>query len=290
MKRKPSVRVLLFIAGIWSASCTSAISTTQSAETLRTGQAQVSIANNVAIPASRVIAAYDQAKSVARKLADDVNYKPTEQDKQDYLGAAIGLALSPPGVAADFMIRYGVADHLDAGLRYSTSGIHVDLKYQFLDAAGWHGAVSLGVRHHMFSGLIFDLLEYIDIKDFSRNDVEIPLLVGRSFGHRGLRKLRNATSNSANSLLSGRYWFGPKFIASKTTIDANLMRFDTSLTISDTFTYVGGVAGGSIGLRGLELFAEITAMHLNANVNVLGQQRQLGGVVVMPSIGLQAAF
>ena len=78
------------------------------------------------------------------------------------------------------MVRYGLADKFDAGLRWTTTGIHADGKYQFLDhASGWDGAISLGVSHHFFDGFVFDVLEFLKIEDFSRNDIEIPLIFGK---------------------------------------------------------------------------------------------------------------
>jgi hypothetical protein len=279
-----SLSTVIFLTG-----CTSAISTTQSAETLKPGQFQVSAATNVAIPASRVIDAYDKAKTLGKKLLADSNYQPTEQEKQDYLSAAIGLALSAPGIAPDFMARYGVADNVDVGLRYSTTGLHGDVKLQFLDAAGWHGAVSLGFQHHIYSGIIFDLLEYIDVKDFSRNDIELPVLFGRSFGYRGLRRSAG-DANVSGVKMSGRIWFGPKYILSRTKIDAKLTNIDASLQTSENFSYLGGTLGGAVGISGLEAFVEVTTMYLDAKATILDQRRQLGGIVVMPTIGVQAAF
>ena len=270
--------IITFVSG----ACASAISTTQSAETLAPGHVMVSAGNNVSIPASRIVDTLDAASNLEEKLRADPNYQFTDQERATYEDAVLGLALNQPGVAADFMVRYGIAKHLDAGLRYSTTGVHLDAKYQFLDRrpSGWHGAVSLGVRRHVFSGLIFDVLEKVDIKDFSRTDLELPLLFGRSFR----QKIGGGLA------LSGRTWFGPKLILSKVSVDAKLGAVDETLSLNERMYYLGGVAGGSFGLSPIELFAELTVMNLVAKPTIANRQRDLGGVMIMPTVGIQARF
>lgn len=93
------------------------------------------------------------------------------------------------------MVRYGLFDNFDAWLRRTTAGIHADGKYQFLNSSsGWDGSVSVRVSHHSFNGTTFDVLKNVDIEEFSRNDVEVPLLFGKKLG------------------LCGRSWGGPKYI------------------------------------------------------------------------------
>lgn len=267
---------------IVSGACASAISTTQSAETLAPGHVLVSAGNNVSIPASRIVDTLDAAGDLEKKLRADPNYKFTDQERASYEDAVLGLALNQPGVAADFMARYGIAKHLDVGLRYSSTGVHLDAKYQFLDRgpSGWHGAVSLGVRRHLFSGLLFDVLEKVDIKDFSRTDLELPLLFGRSFRQKF----------SGSLALSGRAWFGPKLILSKVSVDAKLAAIDETLTLDDRMYYLGGVAGGAFGISPFELFAELTVMNLVAKPTIANRQRDLGGIMIMPTVGIQARF
>lgn len=265
-----------------TAACVSAISTTQSAETLRPGQVMASGATNVSVPVTQVIDALDAAYDLEERYRADSNYQPTEDEAQDYLDAAIGLALNAPGGGMDFMLRYGVARHVDVGLRYSTTGVHGDAKFQFLDQGpgGWAGAISLGYQYHLFQGVVFDVLEYLQIDDFSRHDLEIPLLFGRSFGQ----------PLGSGLALSGRTWFGPKVIVSRVAIDAALQRFDESLSTETTMFYAGGLLGAAIGLSGFEVFAELTVMHLTANATVLGRERDLGGWIVMPTFGVQGRF
>jgi hypothetical protein len=269
------------------AGCTSAISTTQSAETLKRGQVFVSAGFNVSIPASKVVDGLDQAYHLEQKLRDDPGYQPSEEEQQAYLTTALSLGLFTSGAGNEFMLRYGLLEHLDLGLRYSISGVHGDAKWQFLDGgrSGWHGAVSVGYQHHIFEGFVFDLLDKVDINDFKRDDLELPLLFGRSFGPRGLRE-----TSLTDFPLSGRFWIGPKLILSRVHLDARLTGFDESLTTDGTLWYAGGVVGGAIGLAGIEAYAELTVMELSFHATVFDRDRDLGGLIVMPAFGLQGTF
>jgi hypothetical protein len=77
----------------------------------------------------------------------------SDEQKREYMDAAIGLALSAPGTTHDIMLRYGIHDRIDAGIRWSTTGAHADAKYQFLDLAGWAGSISVGYRHQLFGAI-----------------------------------------------------------------------------------------------------------------------------------------
>jgi hypothetical protein len=265
------------------AGCSSAISTLQSPDVLRPGHVSVTAGIDVAIPVSRIADVLDQASALEDKVKADPGYQPTDEEKQAYLGAALGLALNAPGPITDVMGRVGLGHGFDVGLRYSATGLHGDVKWQFWNQGpdGWRAAVSVGYQYHRFKGLIFDLLEYIDIKDFSRHDLEIPLLVGRAFGE---------DADGAYPGWSGRVWGGPKLIVAWVSIDAKLDQFDDTLDHDGTMVYVGGVVGGALGYRGIELYLEMTVMHLSAEATILGAERDLGGIVLMPSFGLMTRF
>jgi hypothetical protein len=261
------------ISAAFLTACTTAISTVQPADTVPKGHWHVSGGIDVAIPVSRIVDVLDAAIDLEEKLRDDPGYEPSDEELEGYAEAAFALALSPPGTGLDFMLRYGLADHLDAGLRYTPTGVHIDAKWQFLrsDAGGWDGALSVGYAYHLFDGLLFDVLELLRIDDFSRHDVEIPIIFGKK--HR-----------------FGRIWLGPKAIIAFVSIDATLELADESLTTEDVMYYLGGFGGLSLGFRGFEAFAELTVMDLVAEPTVLGAERDLGGVVIMPSVGVLGRF
>jgi hypothetical protein len=263
----------LVLVAVLGMGCSTALSTMQPADTLPKGGVHVGAGMDVGIPVTRVLDAIDQAEALADKYRADPSYMPTDADRRAALDAAIGLALNAPGVTTDLMVRYGVADRFDAGFRYTTSGLHLDGKLQFLrQPGGWDGAVSLGYANHSFKGTVFDALEYVGIDDFSRHDVELPLILGRRLSS------------------WGRFWAGAKYIYAKVSIDAKLQNVDETLTVDDSMHYLGGFAGFAAGYRWVYLFAELTIMEMVAKPTILGEPTDLGGTIVMPAFGLMARF
>jgi hypothetical protein len=256
-----------------AAGCATTLSTMQPADTLPPGGWHVGGGFNVNVPASRVIRALDVAYDLEQKLQDDPGYEPTEDEQRDYLDAAIGLAISAPGVTNDIMVRHGLWDRIDAGVRWTTTGLHLDAKLQFLHhPSGWNGSLSVGYVHHFFDGLLFDALDLLEVDDFSRHDVEVPLIFGRQLG------------------AWGTLWGGPKYVAAWYHLDATLQDTEVVDSPDGMIHYVGGFAGFAAGYRGFRGFVELTVMNMIARPVILGRTVDLGGIVVVPSAGVMVRW
>jgi hypothetical protein len=261
-------RLLMLI--VLGSGCTTALSTAQPAETLPKGTWRASGGMEIGVPVSRIADALDAAATLEEKIADDPNYMPTAEEQREYEDAAIGLALNAPGPIVDLMLRRGFGHHLELGGRYTSTGFQIDGKFQFLDGA-WDGAISVGYARHAFKGLIFDVLELLKVDDFSRNDILIPVIFGRPLGD------------------YGRVWFGPRLQIAFVHVDGQLEKvgdIDTDATIY----YVGGFGGVSAGYKGIEAYVELTVMEMIAKPTIFGEKRDLGGIVVAPTLGLSARF
>ncbi len=268
-----ATRTLCLLSLFSLSACSTAISTMQPADTLGKGDFHVGGGTNVAIPATSIIDAVDAADDLAEKYREDANYAPTQDEEREYIGALVGLALNAPGVSSDLMLRYGLFEHFDFGLRYTASGWHADGKYQFLDAvSGWDGSLSVGVSRYSFDGTIFDALEFLEIEEFSRNDIEVPLIFGKKLGN------------------FGRIWGGPKYIYASYSIDAEVANGTGLSSTEGSIHYFGGFAGASVGYKWLQLFAEATVMNTIATPVILDEETDLGGIVIMPSLGLMARW
>jgi hypothetical protein len=255
--------------------CTTAVSTLQPAHVLRPGQIHLGAGMDGNIPVSRIYSVIDTAGTIEKKYQADSAYQPTEQDRRDLMKAAAGLALNAPGVNLDLMGRYGVFNPVDIGLRYSTTGVHGDIKAQFLgkgDGTTWDGSVSVGYSRQLYKGAIFDTLEYVKIDDFSRNNLEVPILFGKRFGEWGF------------------VWMGPKYIFSRYHVDVKLQNVQLTDKTDGSIHYVGGFAGVGLGYKWFHLFGELTAMYMFARPIILGQQTNIGGLLIAPSVGLMARF
>jgi hypothetical protein len=261
-----------FVLGLLPA-CSTTLSTLQPATPLPKGSVQAGLAQNINVPIGRIVGVIDASADPALRLLRDGEYKPTEDEQAQLLGAAVGLGLNPPGTTPDVMIRYGAFDDVDFGLRYSGTAIHADGKVRlFHSKDGLDGALSLGLSRARYSGLLFDVLDVVGIRDFSRTNLELPFIIGRPMGD------------------YGHIWTGPKVIVSRYEVDATLVRTNVTTNASGFMFYGGAFAGVALGYKYVFGVAELTLMYMKAGANILGREVNLGGVVLMPSVGIMARF
>lgn len=292
----PSMRLLhaaVLGAALSTTACGTTLSTLQPAEPMRPGHVQAQGAFDVNIPASRIYDAVDTTATLTDRYASDPSYKPTTEDQQKALAAAAGLGLSSPGVNPDLMLRMGIVKNLDAGIRWSGLAAHLDAKYRFLrtreappdddpnrqtssasnigngpDDPGFQGAISVGVSKALYSGFVFDALEFLHIDDYSRWNLEVPVIFGSRLGD------------------FGHVWFGPKYVYSHYSLDASLKNTGVVQETSGSIHHLGGFAGIGVGYKVVFLFLEMTVMDMIAKPEIFGQKTDLGGLVIVPSFGL----
>jgi hypothetical protein len=251
--------------------CSTTLSTLQPAETVGQGKFHVGVGGNVNIPVSGIVRVIDESASTASSLSKD-SHTPTPAEQRALFNAALGLGLNPPGVTPDVMVRYGIVDEVDVGLRYSGTAIHADAKAMLYHEDPYSISVSLGYSRQRYSGTLFDALDYLNIGDYSRNNIELPVLFGvklKDYGH---------------------VWAGPKVIGSFYSLDASLKRVGVVEHSGGFISYVGGVTGIAVGYKYVFLMAELTGMYMFAKPTIAGQQVDLGGLVLMPSFGAMARF
>jgi hypothetical protein len=277
---------LLALALALAPGCATTLSTMQTARTLAPGQVQVSGGMGVFLPVGNLIRVVDTGKDQGREARDAVEegrpYTLSEEAQQKLLTAGVSLMVAPPGANPELMVRVGVVDRVDVGLRYSGISLRADAKVQLFhggdDARSYDVALGLGAARHFFSSPVLDVLEVVEMGDFSRYDVEVPLYVSVDFGD--IFKLYGA----------------PKYVYSHTRLDARLVDysqqgkpvsgFDASLPATVGSHFVGSTVGMALGYRYVYLFAELTGGYVSCKPNLFGAERQLGGVTFYPAFGL----
>lgn len=270
---------ILAAVAVMTAGCGTTLSTLQPAEPMRPGHVQAQGAFDVNVPASRVIDAVDTAATLTDRYASDSNYRPTDAEQKQALASAVGLGLSSPGVNPDLMLRVGIFRNFDAGIRWSALNAHIDGKYRFLqtkeansddpnDDPGFQGSVSLGLSKTLYSGFVFDALEFLQIDDYSRWNLELPVIFGSRMGD------------------FGHVWFGPKYVYSHYSVDASLKNVGIVPETSGSIHHLGAFGGAGLGYKYVFVFLELTIMNMFAKPEIFGQKTDLGGIVVVPSLGL----
>jgi len=288
MRYLPPLLGLALVTG-----CASNLSTLQTAKPLARGQFQVSLGAGAFIPAGQIVdvvdLAIDEGKRLRKQVENGEQVNLTEEQQQEILSAGVALAVAPPGLVNEFMLRAGLADDLDVGLRYSGISWRLDTKFRFLHSGDGPEvpesqrrsvdmAIGLAGARHSFKSPVLDVLEIVQIDDFSRWDVEVPLYVSTDFG----------------DIL--RLYAAPKYIYSRTKLDEKLINFaeqgkdvsgfDVGLPARVKSEFVGSTFGVSLGYKYVHVFAELTGGYNFCKPEVFGQRRNLGGVTLYPAVGI----
>ncbi|MFL5349670.1 MAG: hypothetical protein ACJ8AT_33150 [Hyalangium sp.] len=288
MRSLPPLLALALVTG-----CASNLSTLQTAKPLARGQFQVSLGAGAFVSAGQIGNAIelgiDQGKALDRAVRNHEPVRISEEDQQRMLTSGVALAVAPPGLVHEVMLRAGLADNLDVGLRYSGISWRADAKFRFFHSGdgeevqenarrSFDMAIGLAGARHSFEGPVFDLLKIVKLDDFKRYDVEVPLYMSTDFG----------------DIL--RLYAAPKYIYSHTSLDEQLVNyaeqgydvsgFDVRLPAKVKSEFVGSTFGISVGYKYVHVFAEFTGGYTFCKPFLFGQQRNLGGATLYPAIGI----
>ncbi len=288
MRYLPPLLALALVTG-----CASNLSTLQTAKPLARGQFQVSLGAGAFIPVGEIGDAIELGLNQGKQLKKAVkNHEPvqlSEEDQQRMLTSGVALGVAPPGLVQEVMIRAGLADNLDVGLRYSGISLRLDTKFRFFHSGdgeevrenarrSFDMAIGLAGARHSFEGPVFDLLKIVKLDDFKRYDVEVPLYLSTDFG----------------DIL--RLYAAPKYVYSHTRLDEQLVNyaeqgydvtgFDARLPATVKSEFVGSTVGVSLGYKYVHVFAEITGGYTFCKPFLFGQQRNLGGATFYPAVGI----
>lgn len=284
----------LALAALALTGCATNLSTLQTARPLERGQVQLTTGAGVFVPAGTLVTVADQGIRQGRALEEAVRrqepYSLSEADAQQLLTAGLSLAVAPPGVGYELGLRAGVGHGVDVGLRYSLSSLRGDVKWRVLhreDAptvSSTQGrrsldvAVGLGLSRHLFDSPVLDVLELVQVSDFDRWDLEVPVYLSGQVGDVFVAYL------------------APKYVLSRTSLDEKLVAaaeqaagtsgVDTRLPAHVTSHFVGTTVGVGAGYRIAYLYLELTGGYTFSRPTVFGQPRDLGGVTLYPAVGL----
>jgi hypothetical protein len=188
------------------------------------------------------------------------------------------------------MLRAGVVENVDLGLRLTTTSVRLDGKWRLAhggnespglrehERTSLDLAVGLGLSRHLFKSPVLDALEVVEMDDFSRYDVEVPLYLSFDVGD------------------IFKAYAVPKYVFSRTRMDEKLVDFsqdgkdvtgfDVVLPARVNSHFAGATLGVAVGYKYVHLYAELTAGYTHCRPTFFGQERDLGGVTLYPAIGL----
>lgn len=270
---------LLFGVGIavLSAACAPALSTLTPAPVAPHKHFRGAMGLGVSIPTGPLGDLFDRAEDLSDAV--DEGRDLTDEEVGDLFESTTGLLLNLPSIVYEVQGRYGIAKRVDLGLRLALPGaIRIDGRYQFILNPGRAFAASVGLGLTYYSLEIPvppPIDEVIEVDDFTRFEVDIPVLLGWSgeIGH---------------------FWFGPKLVLATygTQMTAHLGSDVELATVSGSSFYYGLQIGGAIGYKYVWLAFELTIAGMSGSadidLDVLGVSLHptFRGAVFYPALGL----
>ncbi len=261
--------------------CSTSLTAMHSARVLDAGQTQFTGALAVPIATSAIEGAIDLGDAAVdeAQAAAAADTPLAEDDQRDLTTAALALALFQPALVPELVARVGVGYDLDLGLRLSGQLVKADAQWQL-----WAGedrsaaSLTLGLAHHFGPGAsalepLFKVLEFVKLDDFSRLDLDLALMTSAEFD---------------DWLI---FYGGARYLASFITLDANIPDIETAadveiIKIDNTIHHVGLTGGLMLGYKFIFLNLELTAVQALFKPDVLGEPRDLDGLILVPSLGL----
>ncbi|HVK70617.1 MAG TPA: hypothetical protein VM694_39455 [Polyangium sp.] len=283
--RSTSTLVCALLASILAVGCAPALSSMQPAHVAPKGHVQAELGMDVSVPTGPIADVIDVA-TVLVDAADDRDLTQAEVDQ--IYNAAGGLFLNPPSVTPHIGVGYTAVDNLEISLRFATSSIRLGGRYQFLNKErhGIDATAGLGLGYYVLPLPLGDTLQIIELEDFTRFQVDIPI----AFGTHGSWY---------------RLWGGPRFMythfgtALKLAIPEVVSKAVAGRTELASFGgnafYVGAQGGVAVGYKHVFFGFELTLVQLisNGTLEVLDKPvRDLdhNSFIVYPALGFMGEF
>lgn len=203
------------------------------------------------------------------------------EEKVTLAETVLAYSLAMPTPVEEVGLRYGLTRRAEVGAKWTSSGLAAHGKYQLrgprLDPAdAFDLAVGLQVQRQVWDLPIPGAFaQALDVDEFSRTDIIVPLAMSRQWGDVG--------------------WVhgGPKVYHSR--IEASLVERLTDLAGQRTDVsgglWGGGLTwGGGVGYRYVFLVAEMNVQAYTFRPTFLGQEVRFRGVDFYPAIGLRGVL
>ena len=265
----------IVLAALLAAGCAPSLATMQPAHVAPKGHFEATAALEVGIPTGAIVSTIDAGRALSDAA---VHGSLTADQERRVFEAGINVLVTPPSAGPHVALAYSVAERLEIGVRYAGDGWRAGTRYQILrhQEAPLDLTVGIGLARSAFSIPLADFIPILELDDFTRWTVDVPILVG--------------TSRSWF-----RVWAGPKLLWSRfgTALRLSIPRGNTEhATFEGNATYVGGQAGVAVGYRNLFLGVEMTLAEAFGSASVTATSLptvrpvDFTGFVVYPAFGL----
>jgi hypothetical protein len=234
------------------------------------------------IPVGALYDAYTSGKHALEKAKNDEPL--TTEEKWQAFDAGVALLLNPPAIGYNLSLAYVPWKRLEVSLRYASSALRLGTRYQILDRATgpFDMSAGVGISRFTYSVPIADYVPILKIDDFTRWQIDVPLLIG----------MQNQWF---------RVWGGPRFIA---TFFDMALKLDLQVeepvlaSMSGHAYYLGGQGGIGFGYRWIFFAFELTMVQsmgtarfdAPALTDAPHHDVDLSTLVIYPSFGLMGEW
>ena len=276
--RRTTVSGLAFLL-LQAVACAPAHSSFTPAHVARRKHVQAEVGLDVSIPTGTIGHVVDVGEALAAS-AEDRELSESEQEQLFRAGAA--LALNPPSATPHVGFAYTLLDRFEIGGRYSIGTLRLGARYQLLEQEpdGIDLTAGLGGARYVYEFPISDQIPLIHLEDFTRWQVDFPLLVGKHGSWY-------------------RIWAGPRVLFTFYGTELTFEQPDipgvtgqkkVAASLDGVATYLGGQVGVAVGYKYAFFGFELTCAKFwtNANLKLPGREREvdLDSVIVYPGFAL----
>ena len=271
-------RALAAALAALAAGCPSAAGTLQTADPVAPGEWQVAAGTAVPVSTRFVTELADLVGNANDQLTD--GEPATAAEERDAIVSAAAILVLQPSPVTTMALRRGIADDIDAGVRFAGPALRLDGRWRFAHHEGISYAASAGFSHHSGIGSsvassVFDLFDSVKLVDYGREDLDVNLL---------------ASTDPGDKL---SYFGALRYMAAFTSLSTRLDDVSEESPVRDTseVLHAAGASGGlRLGTRRFALALELTIMRAWFEPDVLGEPADLGGWIVEPGVGVEATF
>jgi hypothetical protein len=266
------------------AGCAPALSSFTPAHVAKHKHVQAELGMDVSIPTGSLSALMDAGEVLANG-AEERELTEAEQEKLFQAGAA--LALNPPSATPHIGVGYTLLERLELNGRYSIGAWRLGARYQILEQARHEVdlTVGLGGARYVYEFPIKDQIPVLTLEDFTRWQVDVPLLVGQHGDWY-------------------RWWGGPRalftFYGTELTFHQpaipGILDEEKAVlgSLDGSGNYLGGQLGGALGYKYVFFAFELTIAKFwtDATLKVLDREREVSidSWIIYPGFALLGEF
>lgn len=278
------VAAVLLSAQLMTA-CTTSLTTMRPTRALDSGEVQVTGGLIVPVATSAIDAVINLGEEAVDQAlaAQDAGEPLTPEQERELTTSALALVLFQPAVVPEVAARVGIGFDVDLGLRYSGQLVKGEAHWQFWESEdGVLVSATLGFAHHLGPGtsvlqVAFDVLDFVKLVDYSRQDIDLRLSVGKDWGE--WLSVYGAARYLVSFLDFGARLDDVESLTDQDIIDAG-----------GAVHHVGVTGGLMVGYKYVFVNLELNVAQVFFEPSILGETQDLSGLIFAPGVGLTASF